>query len=434
MMLRAAWKTLRKSWLMNSITVLQLTAALLAVSMTVSSVWLRYRKYLPFQDWFQSQGILCEYRGFAYLGDITSNDGFVALNSENFDFLSAPVDTMGAYAMWFTPDETASTNGKQKSGSGIHLQNYCFDDEIFRRYLPDLAEGTWPDPSHRGDAIEACVTYNDGSFRVGDELHFHISMIEDDSETPRDYPLTVRIVGMLADGADIPAAPGGNYHEERGNTFQRFYLSWFQESSDYAAIMYPLSQLMDGVKASETFPQKTAFGNGKLLLRYREPVTAEQIEKDRVALAQTGVLDTRSLEELDKNSQAWLWRQLYDMLPIILMLMILVSVSAISITALSTRRRLRDYAVYALSGIPWRRCILINLLQSLMTAACAAVLALGCGIVISHTSLREAFYLHFTVWLLPAGGAVLLIYLAVSLLMPWLMLHRSSVREILKSN
>ena len=101
--------------------------------------------------------------------------------------------------------------------------------------------------------------------------------------------------------------------------------------------------------------------------------------------------------------------------------------SSISSTALSTRRRLHDYAVFALSGLPWRKCIVINLLQSLMTAGAAAAAALICGAVLQHTSLRELFYVKPGGWQLLSCAAVIGIYLLISLWMPHLMLRKNSV-------
>lgn len=420
MMLRAAWKTLRKSWLMNSITMLQLAAALLAASMLVSSVWLRYRKYLPFRDWFQAQGILCQYDSFAYWGDNTTDDGFYALNGGNIDMLSAPVEALGAYEMWLFGEE-------------IDLQKYCLDDEIFTRYTPELTEGRMPDPSHHDGEIEGVISHNVAAVQVGDILPCGMSFMVDGSNEPQTFHCNIRIVGRLADGVDMPALVGGSVSEDRRNTFFEFY-STFNEMNDTGdTLIYPVSQILDLIPEIEK-QHKLSLGHGLVMLRYKEPVTQEQIAEDRKTLAQTGAMRTLSLEEIDKNSQSWLWHEMYNMMPIIVMLMILVSVSTISTTALATRRRLRDYAVYALSGLPWGRCIVINLLQSLMTAAGAGLLALAGGIVISHTALKDTFYLHFTLWLLPAAAIILLLYLAVSLLMPWLMLRRSSVREVLKTN
>ena len=82
--------------------------------------------------------------------------------------------------------------------------------------------------------------------------------------------------------------------------------------------------------------------------------------------------------------------------------------------------------------MPWGKCILINLIQSLISAAAAGILALIGGIVIAKTPLRETFYLHGTVWLVPVTAAILLLYLAISLLMPYLMLRKNSVREVLR--
>ena len=133
------------------------------------------------------------------------------------------------------------------------------------------------------------------------------------------------------------------------------------------------------------------------------------------------------------NSRAYLYSEVYKLLPVIVMLMILVMVSSISSTAISTRKRLRDYAVFSLSGLPWSKCIVINLMQSLMTAGGAVLLAAIGGIVLRFTPLRETFYVSFGIWQILICGVLILLYLLVSLLMPWVMLRKNTVREILKT-
>ena len=73
-------------------------------------------------------------------------------------------------------------------------------------------------------------------------------------------------------------------------------------------------------------------------------------------------------------------------------------------------------------------------MQSLITAGIAVLLAVTGGIILQHTALRELFYIRCG---LEEGGCcavLILLYLLISLIMPYLMIHKNSVREILKTN
>lgn len=428
MIWKTAWKTWRKSAVMNGITVLQLAAAILAAAIMVSSIWLRYRKYLPFADWFGAQGILAGYSGAVGYGDWYSadyeHDLRIMRKSEDFDYLSAPVEVIGAHSISFIKEDSRTQS----------LQFHCLDDEIIRRYEPELQAGRWFGKQTADGEIDAVLSNPVDRLPVGSSFDVQCGM--DFDQISKKFK--VNIVGILADGASIPAMPSFSSDDDKMYTFHHFYREWHAEKEPFTQIIIPYSQFcavdLGSVHSTE---YNTAYGGGMVMLRYKEPVTAEQRADDRRILAENeigGGAGYYDLEELDTKSKKWLYHEVYNLLPIIMMLLILVSVSAISTTALSTRRRLRDYAVYALSGMPWEKCILINLVQSLISAAMAGILAMIGGIVIAKTPLRETFYLHGTVWLIPVTAAILLLYLAVSLLMPFLMLRKNSVREVLRAN
>lgn len=428
MIWKTAWKIWRKSAVMNGITVLQLAAAILAAAIMVSSIWLRYRKYLPFADWFGAQGILAGYSGAVGYGDWYSadyeHDLRIMRKSEDFDYLSAPVEVIGAHSISFVKEDSRTQS----------LQFHCLDDEIIRRYEPELREGRWFGPQTAEGEIDAVLSNPVDKLPVGASFEVRCGMDFDQISKK----IKVNIVGILADGASIPAMSGFFEDADKQYTFHHFYREWHAEKEPFPQVIIPYSQFcaadLGSVHSTE---YNTAYGNGMVMIRYLEPVTAEQRAYDRRILAENDVVGGAGyydLEELDAKSKKWLYHEVYVLLPIIVMLLILVSVSAISTTALSTRRRLRDYAVYALCGMPWGKCILINLVQSLISAAAAGILALIGGIVVAKTPLGETFYLHGTVWLIPVTVAILLLYFAVSLLMPYMMLRKSSVREVLREN
>lgn len=428
MIWKTAWKTWRKSAVMNGITVLQLAAAILAAAVMVSSIWLRYRKYLPFADWFGAQGILADYSGAAVgYGDWFSpdyeHDLRIMRKSEDFDYLSAPVDVLGTHSISFKKEDSRTTS----------LQFHCLDDEIIARYTPELRDGRWFGKQTAEGELDAVLSAPLKGLPVGSS--FDVQCFMDFDQISK--KVKVNVIGILADGASIPAMSAFDTGEEKRYTFHHFFREWHAEKEPYPQAIISYGQF-SGVDLGsvDSTEDNTAYGGGMVMLRYKEPVTEEQRIRDRRILSENEVGGSVSydLEELDEKSQKWLYHEVYNLLPIIIMLMILVSVSAISTTALATRRRLRDYAVYALSGMPWGKCILINLVQSLISAAMAGILAMIGGIVIAKTPLRETFYLHGTVWLIPVTAAILLLYLAVSLLMPFLMLRKNSVREVLRAN
>lgn len=425
MILRTAWKTLRNSWAMNGVTVLQLSAALLVTAMMVSSICLRYSRYTPFKDFFQGRGSLAQYLLLPYFPTQKLDDfgeiKLVETDADFSEFLSAPVETLGLHALYAHLEPKSD---ELASDSYYNIQLASMDGELIDRYTPSIAEGRWLTSNADVDMPEAVISYQTDDWQVGDivTLHFTSNSSHDETlEYKKD--VDVRIVGMLADGAEIPGRTG-----EITNDFRDFFAPWSREREDRSIMLlsYPQIEALDAKPATQQpyYPM--------ILMHYTEPVTEEQCLADQQLMMQNGASVVFNLEDMDTRSRTYLWQEIYNLLPIVVMLMILVAVSSISTTALATRRRLHDYAVYALSGLPWNRCILINAAQSVMTASAAAVMAFVGGAVISRSALKDTFYLHLNGWVLLVSGGVILLYLAVSLLMPYVMLRRNSVREILK--
>lgn len=421
--LKMAWRAMKRSRLANLLTVLQLAAALLVTAVMVSAVGLRFRRYTPFKEFFSGQGqYVCYSLGLPYVNSIfDENMNFCPIETaEQFSReLSAEVETVGIHENLLGPhlEKEAGVNAETT------VQQYACDDAIIAAYTPDIAEGRWLRPSQR----EAVISYNDTEHQVGDTIQVSVYYYLDSNLECNEIAFLraeeFRIVGRLANGAYIPGISGVNTED-----FRTWYRSWSSETEESPLMLFSYEAL----KALDNTHKLLMPYMGAVLMRYPERISQEQLLADQKLLA-IGAAWVWDLEELDVNSRAYLYTEVYKLLPIIVMLMMLVTISSISSTAISTRKRLRDYAVFSLSGLPWGKCIVINLVQSLMTAGGAALLAAVGAVVLRLTALRETFYVSFGIKQMLICGALILLYLAVSLLMPWVMLRKNSVREILKT-
>lgn len=420
--LKTAWAALRRAKCSNLLTVLQLAAALLVTAVMVSAVCLRFRKYTPFADYFNRDGFLMD---TVFWAEFSGHNGDGKL--ENFDsseqfsrYFSAPVEVMCPRnpAFW--------VNVEAKNDPQCNPQCNAYTDDFLARWTPKLQAGHWLKGDPGGEVIEAVVTYNDSEWQTGDtgELQWMAFNAKGSIEAVGTSPL--RIVGMLEDGEAIAG-------QSQINT-QDFRLFWMPFSQDREGnslyLLFSASQL---ARLAQTDQFRLLFGR-TMLIRYTRPVTAEQIETDYKMLARQGNGSyLMKMSEVRENSKPYLYAELYRLLPVVIMLTLLVAVSCISATAITTRKRLHDYAVYSLCGLPWGRCIVINLLQSLLTAAAAGILAAAGALVLQFTPLKESFYVTFGGRQILCCGALILVYLLISLLMPKIMLSRNSVREILKT-
>lgn len=419
--LKMAWAALKRSKLSNLLTVLQLAAALLVTLVMVSAVCLRFRKYTPFADYFNRQGFLVETMSVAQFGERVTGGEI-----ENFDtneaiskWFSAPVEVICPRNPWFW------VGVPPKNDPQANPQLNAYTEDFLRRWKPILKEGHFLSGDPGGDVIEAVVTYNETEWQVGDTTEVQWYEMEEDGGLVQVGSTPLKIVGMLEDGEPLAGVGGVNTQD-----FRLFWRPFSMEREGQVYMLFSEEQLE---RLTQTDKYHGLYGRC-MLIRYTEPVTEEQIETDYKMLSRRGnAAYIMKMTELRENSKEYLYTEVYKLLPVIIMLTLLVAVSSISATAISTRKRLRDYAVFALSGLPWGRCIVINLLQSLITAAAAGILAAAGAVALQYTPLRESFFVSFGIWQVVGCGALILLYLLISLLMPKIMLSRNSVREILKT-
>lgn len=167
------------------------------------------------------------------------------------------------------------------------------------------------------------------------------------------------------------------------------------------------------------------------IITYPDDTEDEVIEKDIVTLSDMGCLFSIKLEDMEINNQRYLYEQLYNFLPIILTLLIMIMVSSISTTALSTRRRLKDYTVYYITGLRWRQCAWINFIQSVMISGASVVLSLFIVLVIKTMCLAETITILWGGWTAVFVTGMILVYLLFSMLMPVIIIGRNSPKQIL---
>ncbi|SDB04924.1 hypothetical protein SAMN02910317_00168 [Ruminococcaceae bacterium FB2012] len=139
------------------------------------------------------------------------------------------------------------------------------------------------------------------------------------------------------------------------------------------------------------------------------------------------------MTELDRASKNYLSQQIYELLPLIIILLIMSLIGSISTSALSTREQLRDYAVFSLCGLKKNRCILIGLMQSLICSVLAGIVS-AAAMLILKAAAPERFYLSPDLLMISGVGAAALLFVIVSLTVPALMIGRYSIKDQLKSN
>ena len=410
MIWKTALKTLRCNLGLNLLHMLQMAAVMLVSAVMVSAICIRYQTYLPFQDYFEGEGLFCKFSLPASDGDFYNLASRITSADELKTYISA--DSVLAAHEVFAYVDDGSENGEIPYA-------LSYDEEIIKRYQLKLKSGRWF--SENSTALELVISENDYGWNAGDVVSLSIAAEE------RNISVEATVVGVMENGAEV-FGMFRSRDQSYGDIYKLAYYSF-----DFGIEGKPLLLFSyDALSKLEPMPVQSIYSS--VLLSYAAGTDPETLKQDQQTLGKMDCAFSVDLTEMDQNSKQYLYQQLYQLLPIVAVLLVLVLVSSISSSALATRRRLRDYAMFYLCGMQWKQCAAVNFCQALLSGA-GAILLTGLGmLVIRYTALSEKFLIFWNGYLAAVLAGMLLLYLLFSMLMPMMMLHAVTPNSILKSN
>ena len=171
------------------------------------------------------------------------------------------------------------------------------------------------------------------------------------------------------------------------------------------------------------------------LIKYPEGVSESQLDADKKELLRLGGIFTTDLKTIEEASIDYFLTQLSNYLPLLIVVLVLTFVSSISITALSTRQRLRDYTVYYICGSTWKSCALVNLFYSVIISLLALISSFAVYKLLPR--LPSSFFadLPMTIasdrWVVISVTVLIGLFILVSMIMPLIIIGRNTPKEIL---
>ncbi len=412
-LIKTAWNALKKNLLMNLFTLLQMIAVLCITAVMISSLCIRYQYYAPFKDYFSSNGIFMKYIDFANrqpevlsLIDMMNNEDFLSEFEDSESMIACH------NAMMYTTKEDQL------------ISTISYDDEIIHRFSPELQEGRWLNITSNPTEVEVVVSENDYGWEVGDTIEITALNF------PTGIPFDAKIVGKLKNSTKIV---GGQWRDRGTVDFNDFYYPFDFEIEQIPILLFSYSSLKNlntGIARDAQFdvPQSVMYS---AILTFSDDTSEEEIEQAQQQLSSYGNVVSFPLTELKENSIRYLYEQVKNLLPIIVVLFVLVSVSSISSSALSTRRRLKDYAVYYINGLQWKQCTCINFIQSGLISILAVLAAFGILFSIQFTTFRDDLKIIWNPYLFASMAALVVLYLIISMIMPMIIIGKNTPKQIL---
>ena len=415
---KTAWNDFKKNIVMNLFIILQVAVSLVITAVMISTISIRSQYYTPFKELFTSNGIFLKFTSSPNY-DTTQMLLYDYLDNE--DILHECSNADNVYSCYNIFGQINSLN----NGECHQFQSY--DDEFIEKYQPEFLQGRWLTTESTSNQIELVVSENDYGITVGDVLSLT------GYNFPEEVNFTGKVVGVFKDNAKIV---GGNLYDY-GSTDMNFNNLYYPFNHEIEGQMFILAS--DTAIQNITSDIELQFDTdyvvqpitSSVIITYPDNISKEQIEADKEKLLQYGIANAITLDELNDNSKTYLMKEAEMFFPIIIILFILASVSSISGSALITRKNLKNYALYYVSGLQWKHCSIVNLLHSVISLIISVITGLIALFVIPYTSLANNVKIIWSWHIAAAFLVLILLQLIISMIMPIIIIGRSTPKQIL---
>ena len=399
-MLKYAIRHYSRRPLSNLLLILQMIVIHVICIALISSVASRYDEYAPFRSVMRGEGNYYNIMN-AFdpdTGDVYSAEQLAQKLNGNCR-ISCVYDHYDVY--WHTKDAWDSEL----------FRVLTLDDDILRDYCPPLSAGEWISVSRDyGGCVPVVITPNKMGYTLGTKLQYRIG--EDER--------TAVVVGILQDYGRVPIPVPV---EDDGE------LSVHQFYTTYSAAVEGQPLL---ISAESLFTPTYSQQNGMMFVQYPDGISAEdQAENHAFLLRYGSVFQNAELPMLRHNTWRYIFAQFLTLLPVAAAVLILAVTSILSMSALAAKRQLRDYAVYALCGLPWKRCLRIHAAEMMLSNATAFVLT-WVGMFVCKP-LYENTVLRIGISQILSGVVVMLFCLVTALILPRQLFHRNSLKTVLQN-
>lgn len=394
----------RSFGIMKLFEILQLTAVLVMTVSMCSTMISRYALYKPFKDILSGKGYV-----------------FTTLSQQYY-----PKDLR---------DQTYSAEMLNTCIGGYYLPEHNemidtinYSQELIERYSPELSEGIWlseSEDSYRSNGIMPIVVTASSRYKVGDSIVVpSYEKAWDENGKPTDYEdIVLKVTGKLEENTSVLSFVDPLKEFTAPHDHRDLYGVLNSEYENKELFLMRMNDMYDFCGAESPV-------RGVQFIDCSD-MTDEQFKLTGIKLNGMQNSFAVSYEAINDGSRNYIFQQIYTILPIIISVFALALISAFSISAIYTKRHLHDYAVLYICGATWRSCALRSLRSGLITCG-AAVLLTAAVLVTGKLTFMKETVISFGLIPLAICAGVLTVYLALSMIMPLLIIGRTEPREILK--
>lgn len=390
MIFKLAVKQLFKNKLSNIIITFQLFVILILTLTMVSTILSRGKYFFPFKDMLDKPGVICSFTGNA--------ESEVNKNLQEVD------SSIFTYMTFFDYDN-------------IQFQVYSYKEAYLDKVKPTISDGNWLTESQDDKYIHAVITENEYGIKTGDFISYEDKKI--------------KVIGVAADNTYLYGYTSG----ENGDINQDFrdLFRVYNHNYEIAEMNGSVPKVLMSYEDAKKLGLETVV-YGHCIISFNEDISDKMIKQNKQAIVEMhGSIYADNSTAL-KNSEKLVYNQVYLLLPIIICVFLITAISVISVNAITVRRQLKNYAIYNICGLSWKKCCLINLLSSIIMCLIAIIMMVISVVLTKYISFFSQTVIDFGIIQVLSCVFLIVVYLILAMIMPIIVMKNNTSKEILTSN
>lgn len=411
-----AGREFKKNLFMRIIIILQITIVFFCVVSISSIIGYFYNYYDNYKEYIDSKGILFN------LQYIKDDEGILYESSDKVEDVLVKADVVSCYYPW--------SIFKDADENEIELESIAYDKELLEAYTPELSEGRWL--RDNDDVIEAVVSYNAYGLKVGDSLKVY-----DTYMLQPEAAMTVKIVGVLEDGARITGFP--EFSMNSMEDYEDIYSDVYSDEYDYEPgggkkpiILMGIDNINKCMAAYDNHSLERQMG-GLCFVKYSDDITTEEIIENERLLGTYATYNAKEdLSVVRENSIENIKKRIFAILPIFICVFVLTIISATVSCAISIKKQMRDFTIYGICGMNWNKSALISVIDCIYTAVIGMILCI-CVVCLNKKFLWfDKTMVDLGMWQAASMFLAFALYVVISAIMPYMLIRGTSLSDELR--
>ena len=319
--------------------------------------------------------IVSRYNTYREISDLVSGNGAV-YTLESYQDYYKNKEGEWHYSCAYTREEVesgltdAKVQGCYNWGVGIDgdVQSCsltAYDDALWKCHRPAIAAGRWfSDRDKQTEELEVVIAQKggkDGRYQVGDTLSAE-KELRDWVNEGDDTKISFKVIGIIENGASIL----GSKLDERNSKedYRTLFWNYYDYYNDGLYLFGIQSDLLRCKHQHAGAWTEKMLGECFFSWETEDPevISSNQVKVMKNATA----TDTRDYALIRRESKKYIWEQVRMILPILITLCIMTVLSTVCNMAIMVQKSLRNYAVYYINGLSWKKCISIHIFSMIL--------------------------------------------------------------------